>query len=238
MVGLAVIVGGYFLVTNPTLASWVLEQFTTQSMEVEVVVEEYLPQTVPAPGFETLDDDVIREALPRFKQLGLPAQARVSRLDDSGAWSSIFLGPFESQADLVKAKKIFEDNFSPWYSSEASEVSSDSKDSKEEGSKPSPSPQADKKSAGRPQVLVEFSELIADEDIYAQLDKPIQAGMYAFVRTAVVVEGSNGELEPRSRIYLGPFATEEEALDAVGRLAQWPIATDYTVSDLSSSPKL
>lgn len=161
------------------------------------------------------DDQAAREELFRINGLGLPAVARVVRMDVDGTWSRISLGPFATSAEAAAAARRLNDG-----PSEPPAETPSVPDEEDEPDKP------------RPLILVELTALVGDEDIFDELEFPRQRNIYAFAHTAEVTAGENGRA--LNRLYLGPFASDAEALETLGRLRDWPLAADFSLRRLES----
>jgi hypothetical protein len=154
-------------------------------------------------------DQTARADLTEIVSQGLPAFARLARLDENGTWSLIFLGPFkgESQAaaaaDFLRGRGLYVGRF---------DIKAD----------PPPPPPAGP-------VVLELAPFLNDEALFEELAQAAEQHLqdiYALGRTAEV-DPENGQAW--NHIYLGPFRGIEEADQALGRLQNWDLAHDYLV---------
>ncbi len=157
------------------------------------------------------DDQTAREALFALLDQGFPAVARVTRMDAAGTWSRLYLGPFATDEEAAEAFEALKQH--------------------PVGPAGTASPDPDPETAARPRVLVELGRPVRDEDLWDELDVPHSRNIYAFARTAVVSDGADRR-RALNRLCLGPFATEDEAQEALARLADWDPATDFTLRNL------
>ena len=171
------------------------------------------PQFVVALGARYFSDQGTREELAALRLAGLPAYGRLSRLDENGTWTRIFLGPFDSRSEAGDAAELARDE---GLAQEPLEVRAE------------PPPTGTEQTSG--QVVAELSALLDDAQVLDELVHPQNFNIYALARTAVVTDDG----EALNLIYLGPFADEEEAVRVLDGLEYWPLASAYVLRRLDN----
>ncbi len=159
-------------------------------------------------------DQTVRADLLAISRHQIPAFARLAKIDQAGSWSLIYLGPFPSRPEALSALELLKKH--GLYTGEAQVRSEPEIAAESTVNVPGP-------------FVLELAALLNDELVLEALAYPLEAGVYAFARTAEV-NGASGEAW--NHIYLGPFGDDRQAGEALARLADWDLGHSFTAIPL------
>lgn len=159
-------------------------------------------------------DQSARSDLLAIGRQKIPAFARLARIDVEGSWSLIYLGPFNSREEALAAVDFLDKQ--GLYKGNA-EIETETE------VRPNTFPGFKQK------VVLELATLLDDELVVEELLYPRKLSIYAFARTTAI-SASNGEAW--NQIYLGPFANEREAEEALEKLSAWELSQAFMVLPL------